>query len=98
MRYWQGAIRDGLSWLFRTPRSTARQAFLLDPEFAVQRCTATDSAVLEKLIARSDVLVENFRPGVMPAMGFDQARPRKQNSVLRLLQYHRVWFDAGCSA
>jgi CoA:oxalate CoA-transferase len=31
-------------------------------------------AVLAKLIARSDVLVENFRPGVLARMGFDDAK------------------------
>ncbi len=29
-----------------------------------------DKHVLEQLIARADVLVENFRPGVMPGLGF----------------------------
>ena len=30
--------------------------------------------MLAKLIAGSDVLVENFRPGVLAEMGFDEAR------------------------
>src|SRR5207302_4645582 len=33
-------------------------------------------AVLARLIAASDVLVENFRPGVMAQMGFDAAHLR----------------------
>ena len=33
-------------------------------------------AVLARLIAASDVLVENFRPGVLAQMGFDEARLR----------------------
>ena len=33
--------------------------------------TDDDREVLGKLIARADVLVENFRPGVMPGFGFD---------------------------
>jgi crotonobetainyl-CoA:carnitine CoA-transferase CaiB-like acyl-CoA transferase len=38
--------------------------------------------VLEKLIANSDVLVENFRPGVLAAMGFDEARLAALNPAL----------------
>jgi crotonobetainyl-CoA:carnitine CoA-transferase CaiB-like acyl-CoA transferase len=39
-------------------------------------------AVLRKLIATSDVLVENFRAGVMKNFGFDYARARKINPRL----------------
>src|SRR6516165_8119374 len=63
----QGVVRDGLSWYFAAFNRNKRSLTLN------LRSTA-GRAVLEKLIARSDVLVENFRPGVMPAMGFDQAR------------------------
>ncbi len=63
----QGATRDGLSWYFaafnRNKRSLSLN--LREPE---------GKAVLARLIARSDVLVENFRPGVMAQMGFDEAR------------------------
>src|ERR1700738_2263803 len=61
----QGVVRDGLSWYFagfnRNKRSLTLN--LRQPE---------GRAVLEKLIAASDVLVENFRPGVLAAMGFDK--------------------------
>src|SRR6185312_790954 len=33
--------------------------------------------ILAKLIAQSDVLVENFRPGVLARMGFTEARLRE---------------------
>jgi CoA:oxalate CoA-transferase len=63
----QGAIRDGLSWYFaqfnRNKRSVRLD--LRKPE---------GREVLARLIARSDVLVENFRPGVLARMGFDAAR------------------------
>jgi crotonobetainyl-CoA:carnitine CoA-transferase CaiB-like acyl-CoA transferase len=71
----QGVVRDGLSWYFagfnRNKRSLTLN--LRQPEGRV---------VLEKLIARSDVLVENFRPGVLPAMGFDAARLAALNPAL----------------
>jgi crotonobetainyl-CoA:carnitine CoA-transferase CaiB-like acyl-CoA transferase len=65
----QGAVRDGLSWYFaafnRNKRSLSLD--LRSPE---------GKAVLARLIAGSDALVENFRPGVMAEMGFDEARLR----------------------
>jgi crotonobetainyl-CoA:carnitine CoA-transferase CaiB-like acyl-CoA transferase len=36
--------------------------------------TAAGRSVLERLLAESDVVVENFKPGTMEAWGFDQAR------------------------
>jgi crotonobetainyl-CoA:carnitine CoA-transferase CaiB-like acyl-CoA transferase len=71
----QGAIRDGLSWYFAAFNRNKRSLTLnlRHPE---------GRAVLEKLIAQSDVLVENFRPGVMAAIGFDDARLRALNPAL----------------
>jgi CoA:oxalate CoA-transferase len=63
----QGAIKDGLSWYFaqfnRNKRSIRLD--LRKPEA---------KAILGRLIERSDVLVENFRPGVLARMGFDDDR------------------------
>jgi crotonobetainyl-CoA:carnitine CoA-transferase CaiB-like acyl-CoA transferase len=63
----QGAIKDGLSWYFaqfnRNKRSLRLD--LRKPEA---------KAILARLIERSDVLVENFRPGVLARMGFDDDR------------------------
>jgi crotonobetainyl-CoA:carnitine CoA-transferase CaiB-like acyl-CoA transferase len=71
----QGVVRDGLSWYFagfnRNKRSLTLN--LRQPE---------GRAVLEKLIIGSDVLIENFRPGVFAAMGFDQARLKALNPAL----------------
>jgi crotonobetainyl-CoA:carnitine CoA-transferase CaiB-like acyl-CoA transferase len=71
----QGVIHEGLSWYFagfnRNKRSITLN--LRQPE---------GRAVLEKLIAGSDVLVENFRPGVLPAMGFGQAWLNALNPAL----------------
>jgi len=71
----QGAIRDGLSWYFAAFNRNKR-SLTLNLRHAEGR------AVLEKLIMRSDVLVENFRPGVMAAMGFDQSRLEALNPSL----------------
>ena len=63
----QGAGRDGLSWYFaqfnRNKRSLRLD--LRKPEA---------KAILARLIERSDVLVENFRPGVLARLGFDDDR------------------------
>jgi CoA:oxalate CoA-transferase len=63
----QGAIKDGLSWYFaqfnRNKRSLRLD--LRKPEA---------KAILVRLIERSDVLVENFRPGVLGRLGFPPAK------------------------
>jgi CoA:oxalate CoA-transferase len=63
----QGAIKDGLSGYFaqfnRNKRSIRLD--LRKPE---------GREILAKLIAQSDVLVENFRPGVLTRMGFGPER------------------------
>jgi CoA:oxalate CoA-transferase len=63
----QGAGRNGLSWYFaqfnRNKRSIRLD--LRKPEA---------KAILARLIEQSDVLVENFRPGVLQRMGFDDDR------------------------
>lgn len=63
----QGAMKDGLSWYFaqfnRNKRSIRLD--LRKPEA---------KAILARLIAQADVLVENFRPGVLARLGFDDNR------------------------
>ncbi len=71
----QGAIRDGLSWYFAAFNRNKRSLTL-------NLRSVEGRAVLDKLIARSDVLVENFRPGIMAAMGFDVARLAALNPAL----------------
>ena len=62
-----GAMRDGLSWYFaqfnRNKRSIRLN--LRKPEA---------QAILARLIEQSDVLVENFRPGVLARFGFGEDR------------------------
>ncbi|HEX5453163.1 MAG TPA: CoA transferase [Stellaceae bacterium] len=63
----QGAIRDGLSWYFAAFNRNKRS-------LSLNLRTEDGKAVLARLIAQSDVLVENFRPGVLESMGFGEDR------------------------
>jgi CoA:oxalate CoA-transferase len=63
----QGATKDGLSWYFAQFNRNKRSIRL---DLRKPR----GGAVLSRLIERSDVLVENFRPGVLDRLGFDDAR------------------------
>jgi len=71
----QGVIRDGLSWYFA--------AFNRNKKSVTLNLRAEEGrAALARLIETSDVLVENYRPGVLAAMGFDDARLRALNPGL----------------
>lgn len=70
-----GAGRDGLSWYFAAFNRNKR-SILLDLK------READRQVLARLIETADVLVENFRPGVLEAMGFAQARLEASNPRL----------------
>src|SRR3984957_17145673 len=63
----QGAIRDGLSWYFAQYNRNKRslRLDLRQPE---------GCGVLTRVIGHSDVLVENFRPGVLARLGFSAER------------------------
>jgi CoA:oxalate CoA-transferase len=63
----QGAAKDGLSWYFAQFNRNKR-SIRLD----LRKPDA--KTILARLIEQSDVLVENFRPGVLARMGFDQDR------------------------
>ena len=49
--------------------------------------------MLARLVAASDVLVENFRPGVLAQMGFDAARLKALKPDLGLRHYQRLRHD-----
>jgi crotonobetainyl-CoA:carnitine CoA-transferase CaiB-like acyl-CoA transferase len=71
----QGAIRDGLSWYY-AQFNRNKKSITLD------LYADGGKEVLADLIRRADVLVENFRPGVLARMGFDQARLEALNPAL----------------
>src|SRR5512142_1377756 len=71
----QGVIRDGLSWYFAAFNRNKRS-------LSLNLRSDMGKAVLARLIERSDVLVENYRPGVLAEMGFDEARLKALNPTL----------------
>jgi CoA:oxalate CoA-transferase len=60
----QGASVDGLSWYFAAFNRNKRSVLL-----NLRR--ASGKAALRRLVATADVVVDNFRPGVMADMGLD---------------------------
>lgn len=63
----QGDLSQGMSWYFASFNRNKRSMVLDLRKDEGKR-------VLERVLATADVLVENFRPGVLAEMGFDQAR------------------------
>jgi crotonobetainyl-CoA:carnitine CoA-transferase CaiB-like acyl-CoA transferase len=49
--------------------------------------TAEGQAILWKLIERADVLIENFRPGVLDKLGFGYEAVRKVNARTVTVRY-----------
>ncbi|MEK9596727.1 MAG: CoA transferase [Rhodospirillaceae bacterium] len=71
----QGAFKYGVSWYFAQFNRNKR-SIILDLR------SEQGKAVLADLIRQADVLVENYRPGVLDAMGFDQRRLDALNPAL----------------
>jgi CoA:oxalate CoA-transferase len=71
----QGAIKDGLSWYYAQFNRNKKS-------ITVDLYADEGKAVLADLIRRADVLVENFRPGVLDEMGFPAARLEALNPAL----------------
>jgi len=62
-----GAGKEGLSWYFASFNRNKRSVCL-------DLRSEDGKAALAALLERADVLVENYRPGVLAEMGFDAAR------------------------
>jgi CoA:oxalate CoA-transferase len=71
----QGAIKDGLSWYY-AQFNRNKKSITLD------LYTDEGRQVLADLIRQADVLVENYRPGVLDQMGFEAARLEALNPAL----------------
>lgn len=71
----QGAVRDGLSWYFAAFNRNKRSV-------EIDLYTEDGKALLAGLIETADVLVDNFRPGVMEKMGFGRERLEALNPRL----------------
>ena len=70
-----GTIRDGLSWYFAQFNRNKRSVVL-------DLYGEPGRAALADLLRTADVLVENYRPGVLAKMGFDPARIEEINPRL----------------
>ncbi|WP_254241747.1 CaiB/BaiF CoA transferase family protein [Achromobacter pestifer] len=62
----QGVIKDGLSWYFANYNRNKRSVTL-------DLYSAEGKDILRQLIPRCDVVIENYRPGIMDKMGFGDA-------------------------
>ena len=71
----QGAIIDGFSWYFASFNRNKRSITL-------NMKTDEGKAVLTRLLKDADVLVENYRPGVLAKMGFTEERLKAINPRL----------------
>ena len=71
----QGAVVDGFSWYF-AQFNRNKKSVVLD------LYTDEGKDALARLIASADVLVENYRPGVLAKMGFDDGRLEELNPRL----------------
>ena len=67
-----GALRDGFSWYFATFNRNKKSITLnlKDPK---------GRELFEKLVARADVVLDNFRPGVFDRLGLGRERLREVN-------------------
>lgn len=71
----QGVIKDGMSWYFAQFNRNKKSVTL-------DLYTDEGKAKLSALLETADVLVENFRPGVLAKMGFDEVRLKQLNPKL----------------
>jgi len=71
----QPPLKDGLSLAY-APYNCGKESVSLDLK------SAEGSAAARKLIARADIVVENYRPGVMKRFGLDYETVSKDHSKL----------------
>ncbi len=71
----QGIVKEGMSWYFAQFNRNKKSVTL-------DLYSDEGKAKLAELLKGADVLVENFRPGVLAKMGFDETRLRDLNPGL----------------
>jgi len=71
----QGGVREGLSWYFASFNRN-KKSVTLDLR------SPKDMALLHRLVEGADVLVENYRPGVLAGMGLDAGTLARLNPRL----------------
>ena len=71
----QGVIKDGLSWYYASFNRNKRSLNL-------NLRSDEGKEILSRLLAQADVVVQNFRPGVMEKMGFGPQRLKEINPDL----------------
>ncbi|MBI5581557.1 MAG: CoA transferase [Deltaproteobacteria bacterium] len=69
----QGVIKDGLSWYYASYNRNKKS-------LSLDLYSTEGKEILSDLIKTSDVVVENFRPGVMDKMGFGYSRLKQLKS------------------
>jgi CoA:oxalate CoA-transferase len=70
-----GTIVDGMSWYFAAFNRNKRSV-------ALDLRSDEGMELLEQMLARADVLVENYRPGVLDEMGLTESRLKEINPRL----------------
>ena len=68
----QGAIKDGLSWYFAAFNRSKKSVTL-------NLRTSEGRDIFSKLVEHCDVIVDNFRPGIMETMGFGDRKLHSLN-------------------
>ena len=82
----QGILRNGFRLYFASFNRNKR-SLTLDLR------SAEGKEVLRRLIATADVVLDNFRPGVMEKIGLSRARARRDQARPRQLPHHRLRLD-----
>lgn len=81
----QGTVKDGMSWYFAGFNRNKRSV-------ALDLRQANGMAILREMIAKSDVLVENFKAGTLAKMGLSDSVLKELNP--RLIVCHISGFGA----
>lgn len=71
----QGFIKNGLSWYYSSYNRNKKSITL-------NLYTQEGKSILSSLIKKSDVVVDNFRPGVMEKIGFGYEKLKELNSKI----------------